>query len=95
MTESYICESDWLHFHLIILVKSSQRLGTGGVDLNRPTINFRKSFNFDIIAPSSILRFSLDIVQKVFSHIILEKCLLIKDVLQAKVSDFLMVLLSS
>ena len=80
---------------LVVLVESSEGFGAGRIYFDRSSIYLREGLYLYIISPHSILRLSINIFIKFFSHIVLEEDFFVFNVLETKLSDLFVVLLGS
>ena len=95
MAGSNICKSHGFDFSFVFFVESSNRFISKDINLNRPGIDFGQCLNFDIISPLAICSLLFDVFINIFDHIVPKKVFLQRNVIQADLPDFLVVLLIS
>ena len=94
MRASNVCQPHRFYLVFVVLMESSKRSRRSSIDINRPAVDLGESLDLHIVTPLTGLRLHLRVVLYLVSHIILEKCPLVKNVPHTQQSNRQMMLLS-
>jgi hypothetical protein len=87
MATADIRESHWLDVLWVVLVERSDRLNVHRVYLYRSGVNLRQRLDLNIVTPYSVAGLSCHVFLQILNHKVLEKRLLLQNVLHAHLTD--------